>query len=123
MITAYRIEHSSDGIGMFKRFHDRGEVGRLFSMIGRNHGDMNTLPCELRLLNNEDIDRDSLFCAYKSKADMKKYLSNGAINRLMDNGYNVVKLTLLYTLEGQHQYLFQKKDVIRKTVVNRFYKN
>lgn len=115
MRTAIRCEHS-DGSGMFTSYQPGTETRRrvqvseyreLRNMFDR-HQDFNT-PREDGLKRFA-----SDFCAYKTINQFKEWVWHEELLFLVHLGFRVYKLRLRECQVGNHNILFDKKDVVTK---------
>jgi hypothetical protein len=112
-IQIIRIEHPSDGIGIFKttRF-DRNEAARFY----KKHNDCMNTPQEDKLdLKKND---KNWFCAYKSIEQFKEWVDQEWVIPILESGFNILLLSVTEYQIGGHQVIFTKESIIKKEIVN-----
>lgn len=116
--TIIRIEHKSDGFGIFRsKLKDgnpsRVEVGGgeddiLFELWER-HNDFYT-PFEDGL--DIELGFKEWFCAFKSIEQIQQWILPDEFKVLLENDFNILLLTVTEYQEGEHQVIFTKESIV-----------
>ena len=127
-MQAIRIEHI-DGHGMFiTGLVD--EHGQCDFINIRDHVVKYILPkVASRHENFNEPEEDGIniisgieFCAYKSIEQLNEWIYPDEIKVLFDYGYSVYLLELSSCKTGEHQIVYNKKDIISKTDISSLFK-
>ena len=113
IMVIFRIEHKIDGYGMFrsrtKNCNLRAEKVKGWYLLSKRHCKF-PLPCYDAGINRMPY-RDE-FCAFKSKEQLNKWVSNDEIKGLIKTGFRVLSLEVSNCVVGKHQVLFEKTNII-----------
>lgn len=117
--TIIRIEHKSDGFGMFRSELDensmpsRVEVGDgendILSELWLRHNDFNT-PYKDKL--DIELGFKEWFCAFKSIKQIQRWILPDEFKVLLENDFNILLLTVTEYQEGEHQVIFTKESIV-----------
>jgi hypothetical protein len=118
--TIIRIEHKSDGFGMFRsKLKDgddnpsRVEVGDdeddILFELGKRHNDGFYTPFGDGLDMN--LGFKEWFCAFKSIEQIQQWILPDEFKVLLDNDFQILLLTVTEYQEGNHQIIFTKESI------------
>lgn len=131
MPQAIRIEHPSDGIGIFvTRYKDeRGEYtsGYMVAKFDYEPFDVGDMCNRHYKFNTPREDHISFevgkhFCAYKTIEQVNEWITHDEMLQLIDYGFAVYVLELSDILEGEHQIMFDKDNIIERKDITELFK-
>ena len=125
--TIIRIEHPYTGIGIFRNTGRLSICKKGFKRLIKRHTDNFAAPrndtfkdgfkCFYILDNN-------YFCAFKSVEQVKKWITNNEMKRLIKLGYEVLMIEVSECHEGVFQIIYDKANIINTTdITDIFYKD
>lgn len=134
MTTAIRIEHPSDGIGIFvehKNWLENGGPGKrrdsdiildlyddtLRYMFKRHTKFHNPIEDELHFVRNRH------FCAFKSAEQLRGWILPNELSYIASKGYRIYKLELSDCQIGRDNIVFQKEHITDKTDITDIFVN
>ena len=115
MIQIIRIEHPSDGYGIFRSKcteDDKGnkELSTLFFILSDRHGDGKF---KTPHKDNLDLWKDNKqwFCAYKTIEQLIEWITLEEIKLIIKHGFSVLLLEVTEYQEGTDQVIFTKEGI------------
>lgn len=112
MKTIVRIEHS-DGTGMFTKRDETKKLARHININFVERFSEFNIPLEDGL----DISYDH-YCAFKSINHLREWVYPDEIEVFLKNNYRVYLIEVSQVLEGKHNTLYKKEDIISKTDIS-----
>jgi hypothetical protein len=110
-----RLEFDN-GIGIFRQ-NDYDE--KLHRTILDRHQNFNDIRQDFLYTNKiEGIFLINYYCAYKSVSQLKRWITQRELKALFKLGCNAYLLEVSKCIEGKHQFIYMKSDIINKTVIN-----
>jgi hypothetical protein len=115
MIQIIRIEHPSDGYGIFRSIctEDRKNNRELYDLslllYDRHGNNAFKTPHE----DNVDIyeDNKQWFCAYKTIEQLLQWITLEEIKAIIKHGFNILVLEVTEYQEGRDQVIFTKESI------------
>ena len=110
-----RLEFDN-GIGIFQQ-DDYDE--NLHQTILDRHQSFNCIKQDFLITNKiESIDLKKYYCAYKSVSQLKQWITQKQLKALFKLGCNAYLLEVSKCIEGEHQFIYMKSDIVNQTVLN-----
>lgn len=116
-----RIEHKSDGLGIFQYRHcfdeNNNKIHNTLTMwpeISNRHANFNS-PHE----DDLDLfkDKKKWYCAYKSIEQMQQWITPKELKDLISKGYIIKLLNVEEYQLGKHQIIYTKQSIKQSTKV------
>lgn len=120
-IQAIRIEHSIDGLGVFRSeyglFHNKNNYKyRQFTVNRHNNFPTPRIDAGIYRYANKDE-----FCAFKSLDQLNKWFTKRELKHFISLGFNIYSLDLKRCIIGEYQILFEKKNIINKNNISELF--
>lgn len=133
MTTAIRIEHPSDGYGIFAEYL-RNYEGECISgrnsdiVLTNNDEEMLHFWCRHSSFNNPKQDGLSFksgehYCAFKSVEQLQEWVTNDELKYIASKGYRVYKLELSDCQIGRDNIIFTPDHIIKKEDITSIFVN
>jgi len=112
-----RIEHESDGYGMFiSKDGRRVEVGRnqneILPDLYERHKNFNS-PHNDGLEMYFPLDRKgNWFCSFKSIEQLQEWVKPDELRILFENGFHILILDVSEWVDGEHQIIYTKESIV-----------
>jgi hypothetical protein len=112
-IKIIRIEHPSDGIGIFRTGHyfDSYIAQHFYS---KHRGMLTPYSDGLDLW----MDNKDWFCAYKSIEQFKEWVEQEWVVPILESGFNILLLSVTQYQIGEYQVIYTKESIIKKEIIN-----
>lgn len=123
MTTIIRIEHPSDGLGIFGS-REAGELneyvwGEFIPTFNYNPWEVGYFMDRHRDFNTPDEDDLSLemggdFCAYTSIDQIQQWITKDEFTELFEYGFKVYMLDVSECQIGKHQAIYRKEHILQQ---------
>ena len=134
MTTGIRIEHPSDGCGIFAEYKKWGpdnEVleGRDSEVVFDLYDDkLNNMFVRHKSFRNPiedglDFKRNVHFCAFKSVEQMQEWIKQDELSYIVSKGYRIYKLELSDCQIGRDNVIFKKQCIKTKIDITDIFVN
>lgn len=122
MKTIIRIEHSKQGLGLFRAIDNCGNaiIRKLpfYSSLSAKHSNFPTPDDDIGI---ERYPEENEYCAFKSIEQLKQWIESEWFNTIIELGFKILLLDVIDCVEGEYQILYKKENVIQtKDISNLF---
>lgn len=123
MKTIIRIEHPSDGKGIWR---SKDKDGDKYIDSLSNYWDFDARHCKFP---NPTYEGDVTgfiagihYCAFKSIEQLQEWVYKNEIKELLEMGFKVYMLDVSNWLEGNYQICYKKEDILQQKDISELFK-
>lgn len=123
--TVYRVEHELDGWGCFRKNYSLTNINRKKLITELSLDELYNRTMDLPSPNNDGIydmitwGGDTEFCGCISLLQLTQWVTFSELHILIENGYNVLEITVSDYKLGDTQVVFSKRNIIKQKNINR----
>lgn len=114
MRTIIRIEHSTQGLGIWQAENEDCvslcNSFSFYSEFSKKHNDFPT-PREDNMINR--VIKGDEFCAFKSIEQLQQWIEKDWWSEIFDKGFKVLMIDVITCVEGEYQILYKKEDILQ----------